>query len=343
MADLKTEQGLVPIADIDVKDVEVLTVGKDIRKKPIDYHDYIRRYASENDYENFIDHSLIIKDVNDRPVIVYLHVPDMPSLYMVKALRKIYFSLDKRTQGLVSRSKVFGYLPREVIRKDYCSSSALSREHPDTHRYICEFGALLAKFYEKYCPDTFKMHMELTNEKILKDWQIDRSPFTSGIINKNIALKYHFDAGNIKNVYSNMVSFKKDCAGGHLAIPEYNIGLEIANKSMLLFDGQAIMHGVTPFKLESLDAYRYTLVYYTLRDMWSCKPINEEIARIRQVKFERELRRYKRLTGELKPEEDPLLSEFARSRAQRARRKALNEAKKVSQVATVLQDSVNKP
>jgi hypothetical protein len=138
----------------------------------------------------------------------------------------------------------------------------------------------------------------------MDDWKIGGTPFTSGIINKNNPLKYHFDAGNIGQVYSNMIAFKNDCEGGHLALPEFDIGLEISNRSVVFFDGQDILHGVTPFRLLSRDAYRYTIVYYTLKQMWNCKPLDEEIARIRTRKTERETTRFKRLTGELKPEDD---------------------------------------
>lgn len=346
MSTTTTNTSVVPsIEQVDAKDIEVLTVGKDVQKRELDFNQYIRRSAQESDYNRLIDHSIIVKDIEGRPVIVYLEVPELPSVYMVNRLKSYYFDMDKRTQGLVSRSKTFGYAPRETIRRDFCSSAALARQDPDGHNYICKFGALLSKFYEKYCPDTFQMHMGLTTKRILDDWRIDDSPFTSGIINKNIALKYHLDAGNIHDVYSNMVCFKKDCSGGSLAIPEYNIGLEIKNKSILLFDGQKILHGVTPFRLTSLEAYRYTLVYYTLKSMWACKPVDEELTRIRQKKLEREVRRYKRLTGELKPEDDPLTREFANATKQRARRKQRSEERQLkvnsSQVSAALTSHAN--
>jgi hypothetical protein len=136
--------------------------------------------------------------------------------------------------------------------------------------------------------------------KIIKDdWKIEGTPFSSGIINKNNALKYHFDSGNIKQVYSNMVCFKKNCEGGYLVLPEFDVALEVANKSITFFDGQDIMHGVSPFKLKTYDGYRFTIVYYTLQQMWKCEPIDEEIVRIRNRRKERELRRIQMMKGEI--------------------------------------------
>jgi hypothetical protein len=96
-----------------------------------------------------------------------------------------------------------------------------------------------------------------------------------------------------------MVGFKSNVKGGHLAIPEYDIGLEIANNSVVLFDGQKICHGVTPITLKSKNAYRYTVVYYTLQQMWKCQPITEEVARIKDERTALERRRIQRLKGEI--------------------------------------------
>lgn len=290
--------------------VPVLTEGIDIQRHDLDFNDFVRRSAKREDFNKLIQHSVIIKDQQHKPIIVYLQIPDLPSVKMVEYLKRIKYPLTYRTKGLASRSRIFGYRPRESIRKDFCSSAALATQMPEEHAYICSFGATLAAAYKEYCPDTYKMHMDLTDERILKEWKIPDSPFTSGIINKNNPLKYHHDAGNISNVYSNMVCFKRECEGGYLALPEYDVGLEIADKSILLFDGQAILHGVTPFKMLSHDAYRFTIVYYTLKSMWHCKTVTEELARIRQRKNDREMRRYKRLTGELTLENDPLMQEW---------------------------------
>mgnify|MGYP003336309376 FL=1 len=128
-------------------------------------------------------------------------------------------------------------------------------------------------------------------EKIKNEWVIKGTPFTSGIVNKDNPLKYHFDSGNFKGVLSNMVAFKKNMNGGRLIIPAYNIKLEIEDGSLSVFDGQSILHGVSPFDKKNNDAYRYTIVYYSLEQMWKCETINDELIRIRAKKKEREFNR----------------------------------------------------
>jgi hypothetical protein len=77
-----------------------------------------------------------------------------------------------------------------------------------------------------------------------------------------------------------MIVYKRFIEGGFLSCPEYNIGFELKNRSMLLFDGQGIIHGVTPItKLHPTLSRRYSIVYYSLHKMWNCLPIEDEIKR----------------------------------------------------------------
>lgn len=274
--------------------MKIVSVSKN---KKFDIQDYIKRSALDSDYNTFFKQDVTLVDKETKKLVaVYFTLPSRPE-HVVDALTKIQYFSDVRTEGLKTRSRIFGYRPRETIRKDFCSSTSLASHSPREHAILAEFGTVLTKYYKKYCGDVYKEHEKLTDEKVLPDWKIKGTPFTSGIVNKNNPLKYHFDSGNFENVYSNMVAFKKFVAGGHLAIPEYDLGLEIADNSVLLFDGQKLLHGVTPIRYQGNDAYRYTIVYYTLKKMWNCQTITEEIARVRKVKTAREFKRYDRMVG----------------------------------------------
>ena len=135
------------------------------------------------------------------------------------------------------------------------------------------------------------MHTETVKQKIKKEWVIKDSVFTSGIVNKNNQLNYHFDSGNFKGVYSNMIVFKGDVRGGHLVIPEIDISIEVADNTVTIFDGQDLLHGVSPIKYLHKESYRYSVVYYSLKRMWQCMEVEKEIDRIRKVKMQREIKR----------------------------------------------------
>jgi hypothetical protein len=44
----------------------------------------------------------------------------------------------------------------------------------------------------------------------------------------------------------------------------------------------------------SKDAKRYTIVYYSLKQMWNCKPLNEEIIEMRNRRNEIEKKKVKK-------------------------------------------------
>jgi hypothetical protein len=208
------------------------------------------------------------------------------------AVKNIDYEETTRTNGLKTRSAIFGFAPRVTMRKDFCSATAMSRNFPKQHYVICKFAEELVKLYEKHFPDTLERHYKMVGDKVKDEWKLSNTPFTSGRVNKNNPLKYHHDAGNFKNVLSNMIVLKRGIGGGRLACPEFDLKFECSDNHVVIFDGAEILHGVTPFiKQEGDDTYRYSVVYYSLEQMWNCENINEEVKRIRTVKKEREIKR----------------------------------------------------
>ena len=264
----------------------------EIKRKELNFKDFVRRSAKESDYGTLITEPTLVTE-NGNPRILYINLDDEFTKYLRQSCKNIKYEENTRTTGLKTRSRIFGYNPRNTIRKDYCSSTSMARESPTEHGIICGFGEHLAKLYEQYFPEIYNKHRDLVNDNNLNEWKIENTPFTSGIVNKDNQLKYHFDSGNITNVLSNMIVFKRNCKGGFLSCPEFNIGLECADNTAVLFDGQNILHGVTPIDKKP-KGYRYSVVYYSLRQMWNCLPVTEEIARARQV---RKVREHKRANG----------------------------------------------
>jgi hypothetical protein len=207
------------------------------------------------------------------------------------AVKNIKYGTGKRTLGLVSQSKTFGYAPRLALRSDFCREAAMAKDEPKQHKVIADFVKNLISYYKEWMPDHYNLHEQIVDEKVLDSWKIEGTPFTSGIVNKNNKLKYHFDAGNFKGLLSNMVVLKKDVDGGHLVIPEIDLALEVPDGALVIFNGQKILHGVSDITYKNDLAYRYSVVYYSLEQMWKCEPLDEEMARIRSVKTQREINR----------------------------------------------------
>jgi hypothetical protein len=266
----------------------------DVTAKELNTKEYKMRYATESDADILIkEDTLLVEDGN--PILLYKKIDWCDTDELLNACHKVKYTTDtrlpkKESKGITTRSAIFGYKPRIPLRQDFCSATAMANNQPQEHNVVTKFAEQLTGFYKEYFPETFAIH-EAKMDSIKSEWRIPNSIFTSGIINKNNPLQYHHDTGNFKGVLSNMVAFKKGMIGGRLVLPEYNIKLEISDNTLTIFDGQSIVHGVTPLKKFTKDSYRYTIVYYSLEQMWKCDTIKEEVIRIRKLKKQRELKR----------------------------------------------------
>jgi hypothetical protein len=147
---------------------------------------------------------------------------------------------------------------------------------------------VVARYYAQYGPRVYARHAKLARS-VLPEWTLEGTAFTSGITSRDnpptLPLRYR----RFRNVWSIMLSFKRGVRGGYLSVPEYDLCFEIADRSLLMFDGQGLVHGVTPFWIRP-GGHRYILVYYSAQQMWRCLPPGEELARIRRHQAERERR-----------------------------------------------------
>lgn len=286
------------IENLPIKGIRV--IEKDAMK--VDSKLFIKRQALPEHYDELITDSCVVID-NGEPRVVYIDLDAIgeDSTSLVKVLQQIPLNMfargQRRANGMQSETVTVGWQPRKALRHDYCHLSKLGSIHPELHNEIVRYAQQVSTWYQRFNPELYNQHASITQEKISDDYKLPRTVFTSGVINRNNSIPYHFDAGNFKDVWSCMLAFKNKTEGGYLSCPEYRIGFEIKNNSLLMFDGQSLIHGVTPIKLLTNKSYRYTIVYYSLQQMWNCLPITEELARIRAVKAQREMRRADLIAG----------------------------------------------
>lgn len=86
-----------------------------------------------------------------------------------------------------------------------------------------------------------------------------------------------------------MAGFRHKSTGGLLCVPELDISFSISDRSFISFDGQRLVHGVTPIKVRK-GGYRFTAVYYSMQQMWKCLPLKEEIQHYRSSRTDAEKR-----------------------------------------------------
>jgi hypothetical protein len=253
-------------------------------KKTVDLASFVKRRAAADDCTTLVtDEFELYDEGTGRRVAVYCRPKGECARFeaLRRACMETKFQETYRTDGLKTTSRIFGFNPRNVIRKDFCSVASLAHEQPTIHKAMMDGAILAAKYYAIYNQELYNEHLTTTREKIVQEYQFKDIPFTSGIINDNNPLAYHFDSGNFRSVWSAMVVLKDCIKGGHLAMPEYGIACEVSDKSLFFFDGQSILHGVTPITKNNKSSRRFSIVYYSLQSLWNCEPLRGEIARAR--------------------------------------------------------------
>ncbi len=179
-----------------------------------------------------------------------------------------------RLSGLCSPARTFGYLPPVPLRKRYdCRRCALESEYPTLGAVLWEASRAMTASFAVAAPEQYTDTVARVDAKgVPPAWRLPGTPFTSGIVNGNSGLPYHRDAGNVVGSWSVMLAAKRHCEGGLLHLADYNTVFTVPHGSLLMFDGQSVLHGVTPFRLTKSGGYRYTVVLYARTGMARCAP-----------------------------------------------------------------------
>ena len=256
-----------------------------LRRRRLDRAAYAGRAAQDSDYRLLVtEPTRILNAETGELVVVYVPLPDdVETGELVSALRRLPFPWFRRTKGLESRSHTFGSSPRIALHNPWCRQADMATYHPDTHALLVWMAPVVARLYEQHNPVLATRHSTLSR-KVLPDWHLEGTFFTSGIANRDSTMAYHTDTGNFPGVWSAMLAFTRDVHGGHLVLPAYDVALEVADRTVSLFDGQSLLHGVTRVvRTEPLGSYRFTVVYYSLEQMCHCDTPDIEQERKRSV------------------------------------------------------------
>jgi hypothetical protein len=263
-----------------------------LTKNKIDLKQWDKQYASPAHCTKVIeDDTIVYLNGSDVPAIIYLRDAVTIPPGLVTNLKVSKFGTQTRQSGIAPKNLTFGYTPRNpVYTRENCQATRMTNDSPELMAKLAALGTELDALYKERNPVIYAKHSQQTSE-VLSDWRISGTVFTSGVVNKNSQLPYHYDRGNFKEAWSAMVTLRNGITGGYLACPEIDTLIKNTNGSLLLFDGQSLLHGVTPIGYSTTSAYRYTIVYYSLAKMWQCLAPLEELKRANKVRAGREIRR----------------------------------------------------
>lgn len=204
-------------------------------------------------------------------------------LYLHAKVPKLSYSKARRTNGMLSRSCVFGFMPRDALRHDYCRVSAMARNHPQLGLFLERLGHKLSEELRSVYPEQWEKQFKLV-ESVAPMWRMPKTIYTSGIINLNNPLVYHLDRGNFADSWNAMIYLRRAMVGGDLIVPEYNVMIRLGDGDCLWCDAGDNPHGVTAMVPQREDGYRISLVWYALKSMVHCGTPTEELARIQKTK-----------------------------------------------------------
>ncbi|RMD50742.1 hypothetical protein D6827_03420 [Candidatus Parcubacteria bacterium] len=165
----------------------------------------------------------------------------------------------KQIAGVTTQSVQFGYQVN--------GPTHFTRKHKDKFKVISDYAEYIAAAYRYTFPDVFKAQTEAVNKSIPDRWRLNNTIFTNGIINYCNVLPYHYDVGNFEGACTCVLTLSHNIKGGYLVFPKLRVAFEPKDCSIAIFDGYYLLHGVTPFRKLSEDAYRITIVYYTMKEV----------------------------------------------------------------------------
>lgn len=217
--------------------------------------------------------------------VVAVHAVQHQSLAnrLAAELRKIGFWYDSgnnkkpkseaRLSGIVSQFRTFGFTPPVPLRRRYaCSRCTFDNVEQRSRDVLEDFCHAAEWVFRTLAPEVHAHTGQQVRDTIPEAWLMAGTPWTSGIINHTAALPYHRDSGNVQGSWSAMLAARNGVGGGLLHLADYDCYLAVPNGSISIFDGQSVLHGVTPLKAGGHNAYRYTVVTYARRGMKVCSP-----------------------------------------------------------------------
>jgi hypothetical protein len=226
------------------------------------------------------DNALLIDEALNEVVAVHVTGFTRLASAIAQSLRHIEWmgnmhtkGQEGRLSGVVVAHRTFGFTQPSPLRRRWgCGRSSFDSAYPEAATLAYEFAAEAEQVMRRWAPEPYERSATAVAATIPEAWRIEGTPWTSGIINNTAALPYHCDSGNIRGSWSAMLGARHGLDGGLLHLLDYDVYLAIPHGSISIFDGQSVLHGVTPLKRTHHDAWRYTLVTYSKSGLKVCCP-----------------------------------------------------------------------
>jgi hypothetical protein len=169
-------------------------------------------------------------------------------------------------KGVEQYSTIIGSCPpKPHMRRPYPTMSSVhqSKSSQTFIKAMIMLGKASEQIIKDIMPEQYSSQCNQLKE-VPDKWRLG-DMFTSSISNYNIPASYHRDTGNIQNTVNSIITKREHSVGGCLNVPDYNITIEQADNSLLVYPAWANIHGVTPIQPVAEDGYRNSLIFYPLK------------------------------------------------------------------------------
>lgn len=258
---------------------------------------HIGRQASLSDVGQLVPPNTIIT-VEGRPLIVFGKFKHEHKGIKAMLPRIKYTSKDRLTRRnneyatQDASDTQFGYKPMRPVFNLPASACKFNAEYPGYYQGLVGLGQELSTLYAQIYP--LKFNEQCLKASAIRDhWKLPETFFTQGIVNDTANLDYHYDRGNITGCWSCMAVFRRQVEGGQLVVPAIDAALDIQDETYVLFDGQALLHGVAPIIKTGPYGRRFSIVYYAIEAMKQCGSYEDELKRIRQTDMNKHAKKRK--------------------------------------------------
>jgi hypothetical protein len=234
--------------------------------------------------------AFLVDETDGSPVAIVTVLPRD----RIAVLRRAVLGLEMATVARMSsrmagQGRTFGWAPRRVVNgRESCRATSANRDFPGSYAVLDELADQLSAQFAGLLPARARADAATLAAEVKSDWRMgEESLWTSGVVNRSSLLPYHRDSMNF-HTWSAMPTLRYGMRGGYLHVPEYDIVFPCRDGEVTWFCGRDLVHGVTPMRMQTKDAYRYSVVYYALSGMRNCRTFAEETAEAAQRRTDRE-------------------------------------------------------
>lgn len=174
-------------------------------------------------------------------------------------------------------SNVYGYFDKwTIFQKHIFKTLKMKPPFPvRVTRFTTEFPEKWEKMiplirdidrqYKKLVPGPYKFQKKCADETA---YRIADTAFTTITTNLNTQMGCHYDSGNLKESFGNLVVIEKGkYEGGYTVFPQYKVAADVRTGDFLAMDVHSL-HGVTAIKPKTEDAQRLSIVCYLREGVW---------------------------------------------------------------------------